>query len=95
MPWKAGCSPTVQRSVGYAVLRERRLGVSSGVAIQACLPSFDVRALPTCRGLYNNSLSGTLPKGWSTMTSLKNLYVHDCGAHVPGVGTSGARTGGQ
>jgi hypothetical protein len=33
----------------------------------------DVLALPTCRYLDHNNLSGTLPKEWSTMTALQKL----------------------
>jgi hypothetical protein len=40
---------------------------------QPCAAPADVRALPTCRWLSNNSLSGTLPKEWSAMTSLTQL----------------------
>jgi hypothetical protein len=32
-----------------------------------------VHDLPTCRGLSFNSLSGTLPKEWSAMTSLSDV----------------------
>jgi hypothetical protein len=33
----------------------------------------DVRALPTCRHLYNNKLSGTLPTEWSALSSVSLL----------------------
>jgi hypothetical protein len=40
---------------------------------EACAAPSDVRALPPCRHLYSNSLSGTLPKEWIAMTSLTDL----------------------
>jgi hypothetical protein len=34
----------------------------------------DLRALPPCRNLiYNNALTGPLPKEWSTMTAMSEL----------------------
>jgi hypothetical protein len=46
------------------------LGGSQAVSCKACIPPPDVRALPTCRWLYNHMPSGTLPKEWSALTSL-------------------------
>jgi hypothetical protein len=43
------------------------------VSCKACIPPPDVRALPTCRWLYKNQLSGTLPKEWSALTALSGL----------------------
>jgi hypothetical protein len=40
---------------------------------QACAAPSDVRSLPTCSELHDDGLSGTLPKEWSTMTSLEFL----------------------
>jgi hypothetical protein len=42
-------------------------------ALQACIAAADVLALPTCRDLNFNNLSGTLPKEWSTMGNLSIL----------------------
>jgi hypothetical protein len=41
--------------------------------LEACLSPPDVRGLPTCRSLDVNSLTGTLPKEWSTMSNLTYL----------------------
>jgi hypothetical protein len=43
------------------------------VSCKACIPPPDVRALPTCRYLHNNKLSGTLPTEWSAMSALDTL----------------------
>jgi hypothetical protein len=43
------------------------------VSCKACIPSPDVRALPTCRQLYDNNLSGTLPTNWSALTAVTTL----------------------
>jgi hypothetical protein len=40
---------------------------------QACVDPSDVHALPTCSYLDDNSLSGTLPKEWSTLKALNTL----------------------
>jgi hypothetical protein len=56
--------------------------VLSQAPCSACLSLSDVRALPICRWLgyesvtgdtSDNNLSGPLPKEWSTMTNLTEL----------------------
>jgi hypothetical protein len=43
------------------------------VSCKACIPPPDVRAMPTCRNLRSNNLSGTLPTEWSALTALTYL----------------------
>jgi hypothetical protein len=43
------------------------------VLFEACRCPSDLSGVPTCRYLYNNKLSRTLPKEWSTMRTLNYL----------------------
>jgi hypothetical protein len=67
----------VPRMCKAAVVEQSWVGAAwaspGAVLCKACIPPPDVRALPTCRQLYDNNLSGTLPTEWSALTALTSL----------------------
>jgi hypothetical protein len=68
--WSHQCTEQLWATQTWVAGAGRHLGPRRVVRCVAQI--VDLRALPTCRYLYNNMLSGTLPK-WTSMTAMTEL----------------------